>query len=186
MKKIAAAMVVLVFLTGCSGGSKEMQRGLDLRSELLKASECRFSCEITADYSDKVYTFSMDCRCDPQGNLTFAVTAPETITGITGKVSDAGGKLTFDDTALQFDLMAEEQVTPVSAPWILMKTLRSGYITSAGMDGGRLRLTIDDSYEDDALHLDIWLGEDDCPEDAEILYKERRILSLKVTNFEIV
>lgn len=39
-----------------------------------------------------------------------------------------------------------------------MKTLRSGYITSAGMDGGRLRLTIDDSYEDDALHLDIWLG----------------------------
>lgn len=64
--------------------------GLDLRSELLKASECRFSCEITADYSDKVYTFSMDCQCDSQGNLTFAVTAPETITGITGKVSDAG------------------------------------------------------------------------------------------------
>ena len=61
-----------------------MQRGLDLRSELLKASECRFSCEITADYSDKVYTFSMDCQCDPQGNLTFAVTAPETIAGITG------------------------------------------------------------------------------------------------------
>ena len=54
------------------------------------------------------------------------------------------------------------------------------------MDGGRLRLTIDDSYEDDALHLDIWLGEDDCPEDAEILYKERRILSIKVTNFETV
>ena len=84
MKKIAAAVVVLVFLTGCSGGSKEMQRGLDLRSELLKASECRFSCEITADYSDKVYTFSMDCQCDSQGDLTFAVTAPETITGITG------------------------------------------------------------------------------------------------------
>lgn len=186
MKKFAAAVAVLVFLTGCSGGSKEMQRGLDLRSELLKASGCRFSCEITADYSDKVYTFSMDCQCDPQGNLTFAVTAPETIAGITGKVSDGGGKLTFDDTALQFDLMAEEQVTPVSAPWILMKTLRSGYITSAGMDGGRLRLTVDDSYEDDALHLDIWLGEDDRPENAEILYKERRILSLKVTNFETV
>ncbi|MFR3326027.1 MAG: hypothetical protein ACLTR8_16550 [Oscillospiraceae bacterium] len=63
-----------------------------------------------------MYTFSMDCQCDSQGNLTFAVTAPETITGITGKVSDAGGKLTFDDTALQFDLMAEEQVTPRQRP----------------------------------------------------------------------
>jgi len=186
LKKFAAAVAVLMLLTGCSGGSKEMQRGLDLRAELLKASECRFSCEITVDYSDKIYTFSMDCRCDSRGDLTFAVTAPETIAGITGNVSDAGGKLTFDDTALQFDLMAEDQVTPVSAPWILMKTLRSGYITSAGMDGGRLRLTVDDSYEDDALHLDIWLGEDNRPENAEILYKERRILSLKVINFETV
>lgn len=186
MKKLAAAVAMLVFLTGCSGESKEMQRGLDLRSELLKASECRFSCEITADYSDKVYTFSMDCRCDPQGNVTFAVTAPETIAGITGTAADSGGKLTFDNTALQFDLMAQEQVTPVSAPWILMKTLRSGYITSVGMDSGRLRMSIDDSYEDDALHLDIWLGEDNRPENAEILYKDRRILSLKVSNFETV
>ena len=128
----------------------------------------------------------MDCQCDFHGNLPFAVTEPETIAGITGKVSDAGGKLTFDDTALQFDLMADDQVTPVSAPWILMKTCRAGNIPSAGMDGGRLRLTIDDSYEDDALHLDIWLGEDNRPENAEILYKERRILSLKVTNFETV
>ena len=186
MKKLAAAVAMLVLLTGCSGEPKEMQKGLDLRSELLKASECRFSCEITADYSDRVYTFSMDCQCDSQGNVTFAVTAPETIAGITGAAADSGGKLTFDGTALQFDLMAQEQVTPVSAPWILMKTLRSGYITSAGMDSGRLRLNIDDSYEDDALHLDIWLGEDNRPENAEILYKDRRILSLKVSNFETV
>ena len=77
-----------------------MQRGLDLRSELLKASECRFSCEITADYSDKVYTFSMDCQCDPQGNLTFAVTAPETIAGITAHVKDSAADVSFDDTQL--------------------------------------------------------------------------------------
>ena len=131
MKKIAAAVVVLVFLTGCSGGSKEMQRGLDLRSELLKASECRFSCEITADYSDKVYTFSMDCQCDSQGDLTFAVTAPETITGITGKVSDAGGKLTFDDTALQFDLMAEVPQRAVSASFTAATASAQGRVVAA-------------------------------------------------------
>lgn len=186
MKKLAAAVIMLAFLTGCSGESREMQRGLELRSQLLKASECRFSCEITADYSDRVYTFSMDCRCDPQGNLAFTVTAPETIVGIAGSVSEAGGKLTFDDTALQFDLMADDQVTPVSAPWILMKTLRSGCITSAGMDGESLHLSIDDSYEDDALHLDILLGEESRPERAEILFKERRILSLTIKNFEIL
>lgn len=184
MKKLAAAVVLLVFLAGCSGESKEMQRGIDLRSELLKASECRFSCEITADYGDKTYTFSMNCQGDSRGNLTFTVTAPETIAGITGAISEAGGKLTFDDTALQFDLLADDQLSPVSAPWILLKTLREGFITSAGTDGERTLLSIDDSYEDDALHLDIWLSDENRPETVEILYGKRKILSLAVANFE--
>lgn len=177
--------LLLVFLTGCADASKEMERGMKLRSDLLKASACRFDAEITADYGDKVYTFSMNCQGDPLGNMTFTVTAPETIADITGSISDTGGKLTFDDTALQFDLMADDQVTPVSAPWILLKTLRSGYITSAGMEDDLLRLTIDDSYEDDALHLDIWLNDENQPTKAEILYDGRSILSLAVTNFAI-
>ena len=185
MKRLASAVVLLVFLTGCSGESKEVQRGIDLRSELLKASECRFSCEVTADYGDKTSTFSMDCRGDSQGALTFTVAAPETIAGITGDISDGGGKLTFDDTALQFDLLADDQLSPVSAPWVLLKTLREGFITSAGMDGGQILLSIDDSYEDDALHLDIWLSDENRPKTVEILYDGRKILSLDVTSFEI-
>lgn len=183
MKKAVVVVLFVLMLTGCSGKSKELERGMALRSELLKASQCSFDAEITADYGDKVYTFSMACLGDPHGNMSFTVTAPETIAGITGSVSETGGKLTFDDTALQFDLMADDQVTPVSGPWILLKTLRSGYITSAAMDGELLRLSVDDSYADDALHLDIWLNTDDQPVKAEILYDGRSILSLTVTNF---
>ena len=184
MKKWTAVLVMLVFLSGCSGKSRELLRGLDLRSELLKASQCRFSCEITADYGNKTYTFSMDCQGDAQGNLTFTVTEPETIAGITGKIADGEGSLTFDDTALQFDLMADDQLSPVSAPWILLKTLREGFITSAGMEGERLRLSIDDSYEDDALHLDVWVNGENRPETVEILFGDRKILSLAVKSFE--
>ena len=186
MKKLAAAALALLLFTGCSGKNAEMERGLNLRAQLLKAAQCRFSCEITADYGEKLYTFSMDCQGDDQGNLTFCVTAPETISGITGSVDDDGGKLTFDDTALQFDLMAEGRLSPVSAPWILLKTLRGGYITSAGMDDQSLLLSIDDSYADDALHLDIWVSDENQPRQADILYGNQRILSLKVTNFELV
>ena len=177
--------VFMLVLTGCSGESKTIERGMSLRADLLKAASCSFDADITADYGDKVYTFSMACLGDSQGDMTFTVTAPETISGITGSISDEGGKLTFDDTALQFDLMADDQVTPISAPWSLIKTLRSGYLTSAAMEAELLRLTIDDSYEDDALHLDIWLNGDNIPVRAEILYDGRKILSLTVTNFEI-
>ena len=186
MKKFGVLVILLLLLTGCSNASKEIERGMALRSKLLQASSCTFDAEITADYGDKVYTFAMSCQGDPKGNLTFTVTAPETIAGITGKISSEGGRLTFDDTALQFDLMADEQVTPVSGPWIFLKTLRSGYLTSACTEEEQLRLSIDDSYEEDALTVDIWLDEQDTPIRSETLYDGRRILTLKIENFTIV
>jgi hypothetical protein len=74
----------------------------------------------------------------------------------------------------------------VGAPWILLKTLRGGYLNAANMEDGMLRLTIDDSYEEDALQVDVWLNEADQPFRAEILYDGRRILTLNVNHFQIL
>lgn len=183
MKKVGTLLLLLCFLTGCSGGEKDLERAMALRSRLLKAAVCSFDAAVEADYGDKTYSFSMACQADAQGNLSFTVTTPETIAGITGTLGSGGGKLTFDGTALQFDLMADDQLTPVSAPWIFLKTLRGGYLTSAGAEEDLLRLSIDDSYSDDALHLDIWLDSADTPVRGEILYDGRRILSVAVANF---
>lgn len=185
MKRFFLLALLLVLLTGCGGAAKEMERGMALRSKLLSAKGCSFEAEITADYGDKLHIFSMHCQGNDQGDLQFTVTGPETIAGITGSISREGGKLTFEDTALHFEMLVDDQVTPISAPWILLKTLRGGYLTSACEEEGLLRLSMDDSYAEDALHLDIWLDEKDQPVRAEVLYKERRILSLTVTNFEI-
>ena len=185
MKKAAVCAVLLVLLTGCSQENRELERGMELRTKLLKGEGCSFSADIAADYGDALYTFSMDCQADAQGNLTFTVTAPESISGITGKISDTGGSLTFDDTALFFPLMADDQISPVSAPWIFLKTLRGGYLTCAGSEEDLLRLTIDDSYEDDALQLDIWLNGEDVPIRAEILYDGRRIVTMDIEDFQI-
>lgn len=186
MKRMAALVCLLVCFSGCDKTPGEVERGMALRSAILQGAGCRFGAEITADYGDKVYAFSMDCEFDQQGNLNFTVTEPESIAGIRGSVSQEGGKLTFADTALCFETLVDDQVTPVTAPWVLMKTLRSGYLTSAGMEGERLRLSMDDSYEEDALRLDIWVSEEDKPLRGEILYRGRRILSVDVTNFEIL
>lgn len=183
MKKLAVFLCLAVFLSGCGGKNRELHKGMELRTKLLAAQAVSFDAEITADYGDAVHMFSMACESDELGNLTFSVTAPETVAGITGKIGSEGGALTFDGTALYFDMLPEGQISPISAPWILLKTLRSGYLTSAGKDRERTMLTIDDSYEDDALTLDIWLDDKDFPEEAEVLYKGRKILSLKVSNF---
>jgi hypothetical protein len=182
LKRIALLLCALLLLTGCSGKNEEMDTALGLRSKLLSKA-VSFDAQITADYADKTYTFSMKCQADTQGNLTFTVIEPELISGITGTVSATGGKLTFDDVALSFELLADGQFSPVSGPWILMKTLRSGYLTSCTQEGDAFRISIDDSYKEDALHLDIWLNSEDAPIRGEIMWQGRRLLSIDVKNF---
>ena len=185
MKKCGLIFFVFFLLTGCSGTPAEMETALELRSRLLQSQACSFDASITADYGNKIHTFSMHCQSDDKGDLSFIITEPETISGIGGKISSGGGRLTFEDTALYFELIAEDQLSPVSAPWILMRTLRSGYITSSCREDDSIRISVDDGYEQDPICLDIWLNSENEPGQADILYDGRRILSVAVDNFEI-
>ena len=185
MKRLFSLLLLAVMLMGCASTDNALDRAMALRAQMLSKG-ASFDAKITADYGDRQHTFAMSCVADNQGNLTFTVTQPESISGITGKVSATGGKLTFDDHVLSFGLMADGLVSPVSGPWVLMKTLRSGYLTSCTKEGELLRVSIDDSYEEDALHLDVWLGEEDFPVNAEVFWQGRRLLSISVTNFKLL
>lgn len=158
---------------------------MQLRVQLLSCENCCFDAKITADYGDEVYQFSMTCRATSDGTVTFSVTEPERLAGIAGTIASGAGELTFDDTALSFPLLADDQVTPISGPWILMKTLLGGYLTDCVQEEDLLHLTIDDSYEEDAMQLEIWLDEQDAPVAAEIYYDQRRIVTMEVENFRI-
>ena len=178
MKRLLPFVLCICFLLGCSGG-KEMDRALAMRSAIEQAESCAFRAKITADYGDEVYQFTMDCTADRQGNVTFTVVEPQVIAGITGKLSAEGGNLTFDDVVLHIPMLTDDQITPMSAPWILMRTLRGGFITSSGKE----RVTIDDSYADDALTVDISLSPENLPTPAEIYWKNRRILTVELQPF---
>jgi len=172
-------------LSGCTGKRDELDRVMALRAKLLTCESCSFEADITADYGDSLHSFTLDCTGDNDGNLSFTVTNPETISGIRGKFEVGEGKLTFDDKALTFPLLADGQVTPVSGPWIFLKTLLGGYLTSCVTEDDLLRVSIDDSYEEDALQLDIWFDSDDKPLRAEIFYDGRRIVTMDIKGFEI-
>lgn len=186
MKRIFLLLLLLiVLLSGCSRSDDALDRAMALRAKMLSKG-ASFDAKIIADYGDRQHTFAMACTVDSQGNLSFTVTEPQSIAGITGKVSTNGGKLTYDDHILSFGLMADGLVSPVSGPWVLMKTLRSGYLTSCTKEGEFLRVSIDDSYASDALHLDVWLGNEDLPVNAEVFWQGRRLLSIAVTNFKLL
>ncbi len=186
MRRILTCFCAVLVLTGCASSSGgEMNRALALRGKLLKAESWNFQAEVSADFGEKVYDFGMDCQADDKGNVAFTVTAPETISGITGEISAQGGKLTFDGTALDFGLLADGRLSPVSGPWVLVSALRGGSITGVGEQDGRLVLNVNDSYEDDALTLDVTLDENDLPARAEIFCQGKRILSMTLKNVVI-
>ena len=93
---------------------------MSLRQRVLKADCLRFQSEITADYGDTLSVFTLDCQASSQGDVTFQVLAPESIAGIAGTIQAGKGALTFDGTALFFPLLADGQLSPVSAPWLFL------------------------------------------------------------------
>lgn len=178
---LSLLMTLVLFLCGCNN-SNAIDSALNLRHQLHSAA-CGFDTQITADYGEKIYNFEMHCEVDKNGALQFMVTRPESIAGISGTITDNGAQIDFDGTALGFSLLADGQLTPVSAPWVLISSLRGGYINAAGYENDILRLSIDDSYAEDALRLDVWIDEKQCPVRGEILWKNRRIVSVDVSNF---
>ena len=176
--------LLVALLSGCTKQEDTMGQALRLRSQV-QSGNCAFDAQITADYGDKLYTFMLHCQMDVSGDLTFVVIEPTGIAGISGKIDASGGKLTFDNVVLAFDMMADGQLTPISAPWVFATALRGGYITATGNDGKYTILTIRDSYAEDALTVDISLDAQQIPVCAQITWQDRRILSMVISNFTL-
>lgn len=185
MKLAVAVLLITCILCGCTSEDASMDHAMDLRKKLLEAENCSFQTVITADYGDALYTFQMDCAADSEGNLQFTVTDPETISGITGTISQESAALTFEDKVLAFPMLADNQLTPVSGPWIFMNTLRSGYLTGCSREEDGFCIYIDDSFEENPLHLEIETDQEALPVHAQIIWKDCRVLSMDIRDFSI-
>lgn len=182
-RRIVPVLLTLFLLSGCGRADSCLDEAMSFRQKLLSASGCTFSSEITADYGDRLYTFSTDCQVSHDGTLQFTVTAPETIAGISGSLEPEGGKLTFDDTAVDFGLLADSQISPVSCTYFMLTAWRTGYISAAGDTDSGLQITFDLSFQEEPLTADLWLNQEGNPAYGEIAYRGRRILSTSFENF---
>ena len=187
MKRVTLLIAILSFLLcGCNRDQKEMDSVLKLRRNLLSMNSCDFEVRIWADYGDVTNSFCTECSADREGNVKFCVTEPDSIRGIEGVVHASGGKFTFSDVVLAFPLLADGEVSPVSAPFLLIRSLMSGYISATVQEKEYIHVTVDDSYEDNALTCEVWINTDGIPVRTEIVWQGRRVLSIDVTSFRIM
>lgn len=112
-------------------------------------------CQVSADYGERVYDFSLDTsftREEDGLKLEYLLTAPELLTGI--KVTDfsSSSQLIWDDLILETGNLAE--ISPITAYSHLVTQLEEGYLES-----GRI---IDKSTTNGMISvLELHLGEPD-------------------------
>ena len=181
MRKICL-FVVLLMLTGCASEDKTLQPALLFRAELLNAGQCAFTAEVTADYGDLVYEFTMDCTAASDGTTQIAVTKPESIAGITAAVTN--GTVTFEGMSLDFGAMAEGRLTPLAAPAMAVESWRSSYIASAGKTDDGYRVSFEDGFQDEKLTVDTWFSTDGQPIYTELQNDGKCLIKMNILNFK--
>ena len=186
MKKCFSIILVAVLLFGCRNDSAWVDKAISLRNRVLSSSSCSFLADVTVDYGDSVYSFGASCCLDSDNNMEITILEPASIAGIKGKISAESGKLTFDKQILAFETVANGQITPICAPWLLMKALRGGYISMCSLDDTGIFVCIDDSYRDANFGLDLRLDNQNLPVSAEIVWEGKRIVSMRISDFVFV
>ena len=175
MKIWAILLSLVMMLSGCDADS-EIERGMALRSLLLQSEKCTLDAHVMADYGEYSFSFKTKCSMDKNGIVRFEIIEPDSICGICGQVSANQGEILFGDTAVYFPLLSQAQISPVTGPWMVLNTLKSGYLRAACREGDQVRLTMDDLFFEQTYQIDIWLDTDNIPVYSEILSNGSRIL----------
>ena len=132
-KCMCALMMTLILLTGCSGGGQEASRSaeelaLTIRAEYLAMTACTASVDITADYGQRVYEYSMDISWQKGGETRLTVTAPEKIAGITARIQDGSSYLEYEGASLETGALSGTGLSPIEVVPATLNYILSGYI----------------------------------------------------------
>ena len=179
------ALLLCLCLTACgdSKADRSMQQAVDFRTALMSAEGCVFLAEVSADFGEKIYEFTLQCDYTPDDSAALTVTAPEMIAGIEATVSADGAKVTFDDTELDFGRLANGRVAPMALPWLLGRAWSSEYIGSAGKDGENTLMTCLMGYGDEEITVETWLDENSVPIRCDVSCDGVRCLAVTITEF---
>lgn len=159
-----------------------MAQAIEFRGQLISKGGCSFRACITADYGQEVQSFTLDCTADGEGKVSFRVVEPETLADITGEMEGQDGTITYDGLQLAFPLLVREQISPVSAPALMVDCWLKEFILSAGMTQECYRATYEKKIKGKDLLIDTYF-EKDIPISAELCYNGYRIVTIKITDF---
>ena len=143
-KRLICVLMTTLLLAGCgqAGVSEAEELALTIRGEYLAADSCTARVAVTADYGQRVYQYEMAIAVNGDETL-LTLSAPETVAGLTARLTGEEHLLEFDDVSVETGPLDETGLTPVSALPALLEAARSGYITACALEEEETVLRVD-------------------------------------------
>ena len=129
-------MLTLLLLSSCGGteeGSRAEELALTIRGEYLAMESLSACADVTADYGQRVYAFSLDLSARGEETV-LTLTEPEWAAGLTARIAGEEGALEYDGLMLETGPLDGENLSPMSALPALLEAVRSGYMTECALD----------------------------------------------------
>lgn len=181
--KTAVPMLLLLLLCACGAGETSAQRAVSFRTELKEAEGCSFQAAITADYGEYIREFTLFCSCTPE-ECGITVVEPETASGITAVVSGQQAQVSFEDTVLAVEQFSTRKLSPLSAPYLLMKAWTEGYVSTGTVQDTRETGEYLLGYGSEELTITtVWNNA--VPDYAEISDGASTLLTCQISDFSL-
>lgn len=137
-KLICAQMMTLcLLLAACGGGGgagSTDELALDIRADFIAMNGCTAKLDLTADYGERVYEYTLGLTYAREGETVLTVEAPEEIAGVTARISKDGAMLEYDGVSLETGPLDAEGLSPVSAAPVLLDAAMRGFIAESGLE----------------------------------------------------
>ena len=153
---------------------------------LLQSGGGSFTAAITADYGESAASFTLDCVFSPETGASVTVTEPESIAGIQAQVKDTAASVSYDGMQLGLGSLANGNLAPLAAPYVLGQCWAGEYIDATGTEDGLLRTTYRMGYEEKELVVDTWFSQEPlAPVRAELSFEGRMVLRADISAFSM-
>ncbi|MGM9536822.1 MAG: hypothetical protein ACI3VN_00650 [Candidatus Onthomonas sp.] len=186
-KGVLMTLSLALLLSGCGPGeAKPEQEALKLRETYQNLTGFQAQAEVTADYGDRAYQYTIQCSGNAQvGSLT--VIAPESIAGAGTAWADGKTSLDYEGISLETGQLSPDGLSPADALPVLLTACASGAVVESGWTDWEeercLYLLIQNPNAQES-QIALWANPETwalCQ--AEIRWEEQRVISFTFTDF---
>ena len=127
---IALMTILCLTLGGCGSQDRGQSKAKEIQSRYAQSDEIEITADVTADYGDRVYDFSLQ-YIGGGSDGTVTVLSPENIAGLTARLSAGSGRLEYDGAELSIGGLTTDGLSPMEALPTMVKQWKTGFIEAA-------------------------------------------------------